>query len=61
MTATWKKRDREDQEHIPYTTGEREQELCTDLGVRIVGRLETEIFDSHLFEEYTHEAYVPTS
>ena len=53
--------DHEDQEHIPYTIGEREQELCTDLGVRIVGRLETEIFDSRLFEEYTHEAYVLTS
>ena len=56
-----KKRDREDQEPPPYTTGEREQDFGTDLGVRIVGGLEPEIFDSHLFEEHTHDAYVPTS
>ena len=61
LYAIWKKRDCEDQEPIPYTTGEQEQYFCTDLGVRIVGRLETEIFDSHIFEEYTHGAYVPTS
>jgi len=44
------------QEPIPCTIGEREQDFCTDLCVWIVGRLETEIFNAHLFEEYTHEA-----
>jgi len=46
---------------VRCTTGERERDFCTDLGVWIIGGLETEIFNAHLFEEYTHEACVPTS
>jgi hypothetical protein len=44
---------------VRCTTGERD--ICTDLGVWIVSGLETEVFNAHLFEEYTHETCVPTS
>jgi len=56
LHAIWTKSDRAVRSLSRAQPKERERDFCTDLCVWIVRGLETEVFNAHLFEEYTHEA-----